>query len=198
MRIVFTLKLILRTFDTVRSIFREFLFRNISRNDFEKCTLRKIILANDSSLLVIVSSYSIATLSYEQALGENNTNLTTHSALTTAVTTLITSNATSYITITTVPITTQNATSRQTTATITDLTTTVTSAVTHITTPSTSNSTVTTTTTTLITTTKATGRKFDGFSFIGGIILALGLCGIFYLIVSYLRRSNRLPYANLQ
>ncbi|CAF3052281.1 unnamed protein product [Rotaria socialis] len=129
------------------------------------------------TLLVIL----LATLSYEQALGENNTNLTTHSALTTAVTTLITSNATSYITITTVPITTQNATS-----------------LTHITTPSTSNSTVTTTTTTLITTTKATGRKFDGFSFIGGIILALGLCGIFYLIVSYLRRSNRLPYANLQ
>ncbi|CAF4284602.1 unnamed protein product, partial [Rotaria magnacalcarata] len=162
--------LILRTFDTVRMNISFFLL---------------------PTLLVIL----LATSSYGQALDENNTNLTTPSALTTAITTLITSNATSYITITTVPITTQNATSSQTTAT-TDPTTTVTSAVTNITTPSTSNSTVTTTT--LITTTKATGRKFDGFSFIGGIILALGLSGILYLVVSYLRRSNRLPYANLQ
>jgi hypothetical protein len=41
------------------------------------------------------------------------------------------------------------------------------------------------------------GRKFDGFSFIGGMILAAGLGGIIFLIVSYLRRHNRLPYYNI-
>jgi len=42
------------------------------------------------------------------------------------------------------------------------------------------------------------GRKFDGLSFVGGVILASGLGGIIFLVVSYLRRSNRLPYSNLR
>ncbi len=42
------------------------------------------------------------------------------------------------------------------------------------------------------------GRKFDGLSFIGGIILATGLVGIIFLVVNYLRRRNQLPYSNLQ
>jgi hypothetical protein len=42
------------------------------------------------------------------------------------------------------------------------------------------------------------GRKFDGLSFIGGMILTAGLSAIVYLVVSYLRRSKELPYANLR
>lgn len=41
-------------------------------------------------------------------------------------------------------------------------------------------------------------RRFDGFSFAGGIVLTLGLTGLVYLVVIYLRRTNRLPYSNLQ
>ncbi|UJR21849.1 hypothetical protein I4U23_024922 [Adineta vaga] len=63
----------------------------------------------------------------------------------------------------------------------------------------TTTSTTTTTTTAKSSTTpvKPIGRKFDGLSFVGGMILATGLSAIIYLVVSYLRRNNQLPYSNL-
>jgi len=42
------------------------------------------------------------------------------------------------------------------------------------------------------------GRKFDGLSFFGGMILAVGLGALIYLVVRYLRRNNQLPYSNLR
>jgi hypothetical protein len=32
----------------------------------------------------------------------------------------------------------------------------------------------------------------------GGMILAIGLGALIYLVVRYLRRSNRVPYANIR
>ncbi len=42
------------------------------------------------------------------------------------------------------------------------------------------------------------GRKFDGLSFMGGMILVAGLGALTFLVVRHLRRTNRLPYANLR
>ncbi len=42
------------------------------------------------------------------------------------------------------------------------------------------------------------GRKFDGLSFLGGMILVAGLGALVFLVVRHLRRTNRLPYANLR
>ncbi|CAF1402875.1 unnamed protein product [Adineta ricciae] len=65
------------------------------------------------------------------------------------------------------------------------------------TTTSTMNTTTSTTTKLTTTTSKPSGRKFDGLSFVGGMILATGLSALIYLVVSYLRRNNQLPYSNL-
>ncbi|CAF3206515.1 unnamed protein product [Rotaria sp. Silwood2] len=152
---------------------------------------------------MVYCGYEIAS-SCEALLDENNTNVTTPNILTDPVTTLLASTATPNVTLatlTTGSITTENATSDLTTiapaTTVTSIVTSVSATVANVTTPSTTNSS-TTSTTMISTTAKTPGRKFDMLSFIGGIILAIGLSAIIYLIVSYLRRSNRLPYSNLR
>ncbi|CAF1622663.1 unnamed protein product [Rotaria sp. Silwood1] len=134
----------------------------------------------------------LVTSSYEISLEDNNTNLTTPNILTDSVTTLITSTAIPNVTLTTGSITTENVTSNPTT-TATPVTT-MTATTANITT----SSTTLTSTKIISTTIKVPGRKFDMLSFIGGIILTIGLSAIIFLIVSYLRRSNRLPYSNLR
>ncbi|CAF1231038.1 unnamed protein product [Rotaria sordida] len=142
--------------------------------------------------------------SYEAPLDQNNTNITTPNGVTDVVTTLITSTVAPIATstaLTAESTTTESVTSSETiiASTTTTTTTTVTTTAASITTPSTTNSAITSTPTTMISpTTKAPGRKFDMSSFIGGIILTIGLSAIIFLIVSYLRRHNRLPYANLR
>ncbi|CAF0833190.1 unnamed protein product [Rotaria sp. Silwood1] len=97
-------------------------------------------------------------------------------------------------------ITTTTAISTDTTASTMTASTTATS-----TTASSTNTATTTTSpsdlTSEITTTSTStspSRKFDGLSFMGGIILTVGLGAIAFLVLRYLRRNNRLPYSDLR
>ena len=107
-------------------------------------------------------------------------NVTTVAPLITTVNTTI--NATN-ITTTSAVVTTANRTVITTEAPRTSIFTTA-----NLTSP---------TTTTTKTTTRAPTRKFDGLSFIGGMILTVGLTAIIYLVVTYMRRQKPVPYANL-
>ncbi|CAF1514327.1 unnamed protein product [Adineta steineri] len=109
---------------------------------------------------------------------------------------------TSNVTADTTPTTTTTLETTTTASTITTPTT----ATTTITTPTTTTTTTTTPTTTTTSTTTTTqspttaappGRKFDALSFIGGMILVIGLGGLIYLVARYLGVRNRLPYSNL-
>ena len=112
------------------------------------------------------------------------------------------------------------ATTTTTTTALPATTTTSTAPPPLTTTPDTSASTVVTTPTTTVTqappvTTKepgrdrdslylsdqspiVKGRKFDGLSFIGGMILVAGLGALAFLVARYLRRNSASPYSNLR
>ncbi|CAF3616260.1 unnamed protein product [Rotaria socialis] len=129
------------------------------------------------------------------ATSDSSTTATTTS-VTTATTATTTSGTTATADTTTTSVTTKlpdtTTTQTATSTATTELPTANTTAVTTGTT-----SAATTTTPSKTTTTAAPGRKFDGLSFMGGIILAVGVGALAYLVVRYLRRTNRLRYGTL-
>ncbi|CAF1321328.1 unnamed protein product [Adineta steineri] len=140
-------------------------------------------------------------------LSANDDNTTTTVSTTTTTTTPLTT-TTSNVTADTTPTTTTTLETTTTASTITTPTTTLetsttASTITSPTTTTTTTTTIPTTTTTSTTTTQSPttaappGRKFDALSFIGGMILVIGLGGLIYLVARYLSRSNRLPYLTL-
>ncbi|CAM2707400.1 unnamed protein product [Rotaria socialis] len=149
---------------------------------------------NDTTTATRITS-TATPVSTSSATSDSSTTATTTS-VTTATTATTTSGTTATADTTTTSVTTKlpdtTTTQTATSTATTELPTANTTAVTTGTT-----SAATTTTPSKTTTTAAPGRKFDGLSFMGGIILAVGVGALAYLVVRYLRRTNRLRYGTL-
>ncbi|CAF3434736.1 unnamed protein product [Rotaria sp. Silwood1] len=162
---------------------------------------------NNGSALLTQATCTLPDLAREQKYIFSNLTTSDSSTVTadpsiTTTTAISTDTTASTMTAsTTATSTTASSTNTATTTTSpSDLTSEITTTSTS-TSPSTSTTTaspIISTTTTQSTTTSAPGRKFDGLSFMGGIILTVGLGAIAFLVLRYLRRNNRLPYSDLR